>query len=181
MSSGYDHAICLWSTTSFYLIRTFRHHTSPVHVVRFSVEGSVLVSGDEDGRVLLVRTADGMCLRNLEGHKAAVSSIALAEAIGVLFSAGNDGFVRVWSLRGKCLRAFKAHNGNVLSMDVSGDQDYLCTTGDDFCAHAFPFSWKEKVNAAGDVEITFVDDSNNPKPTGKPRQAASPATSSKEK
>ena len=142
-SGSFDHSICLWSATTHHIIRTIRHHDTAVTALALSIEGSVLASGAEDGVVLLSRISDGICLRVLRAHEDMISGVRFVESIGVVLSSSRDSTVKVWLLRGKCIKSFKAHNGAVLSLSVSAADEMLVTTGDDFCARVFPFTWKE--------------------------------------
>jgi WD40 repeat protein len=150
VSGSFDHSVCLWSTKTHNVIRIIRHHDTAVTAVVLSIEGSVLASGDEDGVVLLSRVSDGICLRVMRAHEDMISGLRFAENIGVVLSSSRDSTVKVWLLRGKCVKSFKAHKGGVLSLAVSLVDQMLVTTGDDFCARVFPFSWKEPKPGAPD-------------------------------
>lgn len=103
----------------------------------------MIASGDHDGVVFLSHI-DGTVLRELRGHRDAVTGIAFAEVHGLVISSSHDWSVKFWSLRGHCVRSIGVHRGKALSMAVNEGQDLVVTTGDDFTATIMPFVWKEQ-------------------------------------
>ena len=153
-TGGFDHTVCLWNCTNFSIVQTIRRHAAPVNCVSLSVEGSVSASGDGDGMVLLTRS-DGTVLRELNGHKDAVSGIAMVEAYGIVLTCSHDWSVKAWSLRGQCVKSLKAHEGRVVSIAVNSEQDFFTTTADDFLCKVTPFVWDE-AGALTTDDIDFV-------------------------
>ena len=65
----------------------------------------------------------------IKAHKGAVRDIDLAGKFFV--TVGDDGFVRVWSLRGKKILEIKSHNGQLLSVAINR-RGFIATAGDDY-------------------------------------------------
>ena len=106
-----------------------------VHVERGDAESAVeqfeaaveLASGAGEAQsALRMATADvghwGQCVGLLQGHKAPVSSIALASDGRALLSGSEDYTLRLWDLTGSgCVRVFEGHAGKVNSVSLSHD------------------------------------------------------------
>jgi WD40 repeat protein len=155
-TGGFDHAMCLWNTTTFTIVSTLRRHTAPLSKIYIAGEGSVIVSGDDSGTILLSRK-DGTVLRKLLGHREAISGLVILESAGVLMSTSHDWSIKVWSLRGSCMLSRKAHHGRVLDFAVSADEDFYVTAADDFTAKIVPFIWDD-AGALDPEDVAQVDD-----------------------
>jgi hypothetical protein len=142
VTGGFDTIVCFWDCVTFTIVRRIRRHDQPVTAVALSSEASVVASGDETGLVLLTKS-DGSVLRRLSGHAERISSVCFIDRFGLVLSTGHDTSVKVWSLRGRCVKSFRAHDGCVLSMAVNHEQDTIVTTGDDFTARVVPFLWDD--------------------------------------
>jgi WD40 repeat protein len=147
-TGSFDHSICLWDVVNLGVIRVIRHHNSPLASISISIEGSVIASGDEGGTALLCRLADGTCLRVMRGHEDAINGIGFIDNLGLVVTGSYDGTVKVWELRGKCIRSFRAHSAAVTSLVVSVQDEMFLTTGEDSCARVFPFMWESGDDSA---------------------------------
>jgi eukaryotic-like serine/threonine-protein kinase len=141
-TGGFDHAICMWDVVNLGIIRVLRHHDAPVSSLCISIEGSVLASGDESGTALLSRASDGTCLRVMRGHEDSINGIGFIDNLGLIVTASYDGTVKIWELRGKCIRSFRAHSAGITSMFVSVSDEMFMTTGEDHSARIFPYMWE---------------------------------------
>jgi WD40 repeat protein len=144
LTGGHDHAICVWNCETFAIKQTMRHHESAVTCVAISSEGSVVLSGDDDGKVALTRLSDGAVLRWFKGHRDGVRCVTFVESFGLVLSGSRDMSIKVWTLRGRCVRSLKGHDGAVLNIHVNTDQDFYCSCGDDFTARVVPFRFTEE-------------------------------------
>lgn len=147
-TGSFDHSVCLWDIVNLGVIRVLRHHTAPIASISISIEGSVIASGDEDGTALLCRLADGTCLRVMRGHEDAINGLGFIDNLGLIVTGSYDGTVKVWELRGKCIRSFRAHSAAVTSLVVSVPDEMFLTTGEDSCARIFPFMWESGEDSA---------------------------------
>jgi len=58
----------------------------------------VVVSGGEDGQVLVWDGVSGQLRHRLEGHEGGVSGVSVSADGGVVVSGGEDKAVRVWKV-----------------------------------------------------------------------------------
>ena len=77
-SGSIDKTIKLWNATTGECLRTLDGHSSYVHSVAFSPDGTTLASGSYDMTIKLWNTNTGECLRTLEGHGDYVRSVAFS-------------------------------------------------------------------------------------------------------
>lgn len=146
ITGSMDHTIRVWNWRSGECIRTLEGHTEGVVCLNF--DSNVLASGSVDTTVKVwnFRTGEAFTLR---GHRDWVNSVRLWEpeepanaqlacaSSGepricqgkLLFSASDDGSIRLWDLaRRTCVRQFMGHVGQVqslklLEVDVGCDED----------------------------------------------------------
>lgn len=143
-SGSHDHSIVIWDIVHFGVIRYLRFHEMVVTSLAISVEGSVLASGDAAGKILLSRLSDGVCLRAMKGHEDDVTGIGFVENLGLVVSASRDTTVKVWELRGTCVKSFQAHSGAVTALSISQLDEMIVTSGEDGCTRVFPYVWKDE-------------------------------------
>ncbi len=73
----------------------------------------------------------GRLVHILRSHEHAIHDLAFSRNSNALYSAGDDGKVRMWNMdNGKLTKQFAAHNGATLTIDVALD-GRLCTGGAD--------------------------------------------------
>jgi len=70
-------------------------HFSQIHC--FWVEGSVLFSGSNDGKIKFWNFKSGSCLANFVGHSKPIRQLRVQD--GVLYSASADGTIRAWNVK----------------------------------------------------------------------------------
>jgi WD40 repeat protein len=98
-------------------------------------------------------------VRELTGHTAYVTSVALSPADGTAVSGGADGTVRVWEVRtGRCLRILTGHTGAVTSVGVTADGERAVSAGQDGSVRLWRMSSGECLHAlpSGGHGATFV-------------------------
>jgi WD40 repeat protein len=95
-TSSSDTHIRLWDVESGQAIAVLQGHKNIVFDLTF-VDSGRLVSASRDRTLRLWDTASGVTLRVFQGHQAGVGSVAVKDER--LYSAGNDGTVRRWSLQ----------------------------------------------------------------------------------
>ena len=114
------------------LIHTLEGHRSEVNGVSVSGDGGVVVSGGEDGLVLVWDVASGKLRHTLAGHRGAVQSVSVSGDGRVVVSGGKDGQVLVWDgMSGQLRHRLKGHRGWVCGVAVSGDGRVVVSGGED--------------------------------------------------
>ncbi|CAE6434342.1 unnamed protein product [Rhizoctonia solani] len=112
----------------------FKGHTSYISSVKFTPDGSRLVSGSYDTTIRVWDVERGTTLVGpLEGHTNFVRSIALSPDGSQIVSASDDCTLRLWDTRtGEMIaNPFKGHTKNVDSVDFSPRGTYIVSGGHD--------------------------------------------------
>jgi len=101
---------------------TREHHLGPTYAAAFLPDGTEIVSGGQDGRLVLWDVATGTPKRALAGHTDKVSSLDVSSTSPPLIaSGGDDRTVRLWS-PGKGTRKLLATLADVVrSVQLSND------------------------------------------------------------
>lgn len=99
-SGHYDGAIRIWDAQTGQLLRTLPAD-GVVESLAFNNDGTVLAAGYSyvDHVVRLWDAETGLLLRTLEGHQAAVESLAFSPGGSMLASGSYDGVIRLWGVR----------------------------------------------------------------------------------
>ncbi|WP_344650546.1 NB-ARC domain-containing protein [Cryptosporangium japonicum] len=104
------------------LLRTLTAHTGPVRAVAVSSEGTLLVTGSEDGAALVWDARRGAVTRSLDGHSGGVRTVAISPDGTWIATGGDDRKIRIWDVRtGDLLRTLTGHRTAVQVVVVSPD------------------------------------------------------------
>lgn len=108
----------------------------------FSRDESLLALGLTDGRLRLIRSADGRTLFESDDGDGPIFALAFDQGGRRLASGGSDGRLRRYEIR--ALRAdhsgIPAHAGPVMSVDISPDGTLLVSTGADGAARVWAWN-----------------------------------------
>ncbi len=98
-TSSEDSMLQRWNTSNGEKV-ILKGHESWVHALRFSVDGSQLISGGCEGRLIWwpIQDADPKPLRSVEAHQGWIRAIDLSPDGTKLVSVGNDLMIRIWSM-----------------------------------------------------------------------------------
>lgn len=100
----------------------------------FSADGALLAVGNDGGKVILYKTADGTEAGTFADHKGAVSAVAFDPKSGKIATGGVDGALRLWGVEQperKQAWTIPAAAGGVLSLVFTPDGATLVTAGAD--------------------------------------------------
>ncbi|MBM3224748.1 MAG: NACHT domain-containing protein [Candidatus Tectomicrobia bacterium] len=92
-------------------------HAAGIRAVTYSLDGSFVASGDDEGLICLYQASHGHILRVLEGHSGAMRGLACAPHAPLLASGSLDGSVRLWNVeRGEAVWTLTGHSAGVLTV-----------------------------------------------------------------
>ena len=118
---GTDKRVRVYQTSDGKATGLIKKHTEWITAVSFSPDGKYLGTADRNGGIEIWETAaEPKPFNSLTGHKSAVSALAFMP--GVLASGGEDGTIKLWSVKeGTETKSWNAHPGGVLWVDFTPD------------------------------------------------------------
>jgi WD40 repeat protein len=112
-------------------VRTLDGHRAVVYDVRFSADGTRLVSASVDGTARVWDLATGRAEHVLRGHRGAVNAAAFTARGDAVATAGDDATIRVWTLATGKSRILHGHVGVVNSVAFAPNGESLISAGQD--------------------------------------------------
>ena len=86
-------------------------HKYPINYFNFHSDGSLVVTCDSGGFILLWDLRCGKKIQSFNGHVNNIIKCKFDNNSYQCFSCGNDNMIKIWDIRkGKCLNALSAHN-----------------------------------------------------------------------
>jgi WD40 repeat protein len=111
------------------LIRTVTGRTVPIWSCAISPDGSMVVSGAEDGVLTVWDTANGVERFRLSGHTAAVRGCAISADGSFIVSAGYDRRARIWDAATGAIRhVLRGHTDGLTDCAISADDRFIVTS-----------------------------------------------------
>jgi WD40 repeat protein len=125
-SSDKDGIVRLWQVKTGSCVQIFDQHDLLGPEVVFCADGQTLLGIGSDNSIKQWEIATGQCLQTLQGHTAAVRSLALHSPSSrhpqLLASGSTDHTIRLWDVdAGKCLNVLHGHTGTISSLAFSCD------------------------------------------------------------
>ena len=112
-----------WKASSYVLKE--QSHYYDVNVAAFNIDGSVVVTGGEEGKVKLWNASSGQALVTFTEHVAGVTGIAFSHSTNAVFTCSKDGTVRAFdTTRYRNFRVFhpaQPTQFNGITVDPSGE------------------------------------------------------------
>jgi WD40 repeat protein len=133
VTASADRSLKVWSAADGTLLRSFSHHTEPVHglVFRPGTDSDAPVecaSASDDGTVRVWQPQIGRMVRIIRGHEGPVFSLAYTPGGKTLFSAGKEGIIRCLDTDSDQIRGqWKAHDEPIFRIAISPDGKHLAS------------------------------------------------------
>ncbi|MBH8556352.1 trypsin-like peptidase domain-containing protein [Nostocaceae cyanobacterium CENA357] len=125
-TAGKDGKVRLWNNFNRTLQAELKGHQGSVVSIRFNKQGDTLATaGKDDGTVRFWAVPEKSLIKpknpliQLKGHEKAVGSVRFSPDGKLLITASDDDIIRLWDLKGKLIRQFKANQGGVNSVRFS--------------------------------------------------------------
>ncbi len=140
-------------------LRTLEGHADTVVDVEFTPDGTRLVSGSRDGRIVVWDVARGEELRAIEGHDDMVEALAVSPDGALVASGSRDHTVRVWDLEtGAELVRLEGHSDILGSVAFSPDGSRLVSGAFDDEVLLWDLETQRATRLAGEqVDVLSVD------------------------
>ncbi len=104
-----DRQLILWNFSTGEVRAKWEAHSASVTAVSFAEDGTLILSGGDDGRVK-VWDATGKLLAELKGHDGGVRSVAMLNGGRWATTASGDGTVKLWDVPAKTdVATFRKH------------------------------------------------------------------------
>ena len=131
--------IRIYDTKTWKLIRRLQGHSDVVLVLRFSPDGSRLLSGSYDHTAIAWDVEAAKSLAVLRGHADAVTAVAWAAKGALLLTGGPSDQARVWQLeRDVPVRYLGGHKGGARAIAVSPTDGTIATADSDGTLRLWP-------------------------------------------
>lgn len=131
-STTIDTSVRIWDIASGQEIRTLKGHTNTVDSVKFTLDGTSLLSSSWDGTIKRWDVVTGRLLHTYEGHTGEVFMLDLMPDGARFVSASGDGTLKMWNIEsGEVLRTYTGHGDAVNGVNVSADGKTMLSASSD--------------------------------------------------
>jgi WD40 repeat protein len=122
ISAGADYTLRILDTEGDEIMQRTHTHDEIVNSLAVSPDGTLLLTGSDDGTLALLDSNTGGVLRRFEGHTDAVNAVVFSPDGTRIVSASRDATVRVWEVAsGAVLLTFTEHTDEVFTAAYSPD------------------------------------------------------------
>jgi WD40 repeat protein len=128
----YDQGILgVWDIVNRQLRYTLAGDTS-FTAVTFSPDSLQLVSGDEDGTLLMMQADDGSEISRMEGHQDGITDVVFNAAGTTIASSSFDVTIRLWdATTGDQFDVLRGHTSTIYTLQFSADDRSLASASED--------------------------------------------------
>lgn len=130
-SSGEDAVIRIWDISNNECILELKGHSGWIWGLVFSYDGKKLISGSDDGAIIVWDLARGES-EIIEGHDHYVRSVAVDNEGKYIVSGSADRSVKLWDFNShKLIHSFEGHEGWVWSVKFNSDNSKIISCSED--------------------------------------------------
>jgi len=104
LSGGVSRALYYWDAATGELISDLRAHGSQINTVDFNSDGTVNVTGSNDGNVVIWNPSEGTSIRTLRGDGGFITSVEFSPDDQTIMSTSTDGDILLWDVRSGTVR-----------------------------------------------------------------------------
>ena len=112
------------------LLKTVHTGTNYAFALDFSPDGSKMVTGCGDKKMILYNFSDGSVANTIQAHNNWVQAVDWS-ATDKIASGGDDNLAKIWDAGGNLVHTLTGHSGAILTVKFSSDGQYLATGGKD--------------------------------------------------
>jgi len=129
---GEDKTIKLWDAETGICIKTMKGHTLNIWSIKFTPDGSKIISGSFDKTIKIWNVATGELIRTISGHTEAIVDLAVSPDGQTIASASDDKTIKLWRISdGKLLHTLQGGDEHVQALAFSSDGKRLISSGRD--------------------------------------------------
>src|ERR1700733_14217213 len=137
------------------LVRILAGHLDEVMCVAITADQRHIISGSEDGALIVWDLADGRLVRNLIGHTDGITSIAAASDGQRVVSSSLDGSIHVWDIASGEVSVLKGHRDVVTAVSVTRDGRFALSASLDHTVRKWDLTTRQAIrgmkNTAADI------------------------------
>ncbi|MCF7855822.1 MAG: hypothetical protein K9N51_13555, partial [Candidatus Pacebacteria bacterium] len=132
LTASRDHTIAVWGLTDLDYVASHRLGNCGVMCMAEAADGHVFC-GLENGKLVELSADESKTISRWQGHRDAVTAVVAVDSARRIFTAGEDGWIRVWDTIDHALVAQQVlHSGRpVFDLAVAEDQGYAVSAGGD--------------------------------------------------
>ncbi|EFC42183.1 BEACH domain-containing protein [Naegleria gruberi] len=136
ISSSWDSTVKVWKCSSDSVsttpLATFQEHDSPVHSLNIDTSGNMIVSGSEDGVIIVIDVRQKKAVAEFSAHSDVVSDLCFCGEDSQRFiSCSKDGSIKLFDISGSEIAQFNHSSVNQAWRCLSTDGFELLSGGED--------------------------------------------------
>jgi G protein beta subunit-like protein len=130
-TAGYDHTIRFWEATSGICYRTLQYADSQVNTLEITADKSLIAAaGNPHIRIFEVNSNNPQPIVSFDGHTGNVTAVGFGKESKLMYSASEDGTVKLWDLRATGPQREFAHKSTAVNAAVLHPNQQELISGD---------------------------------------------------